>query len=189
VLPETELLTLAEGMRDRIYRPVIQAQDRATAEDERRRQQAQQRADLIECGVACANRELEQEQHLDGWARLSIRENVKRTLEQALDGSESHVDVRGLVDKCLEHGIAEAEEERRKRARPNLIAHGVAYTKRELTQEEDLNVWDRLRIERAVKEELEQTLTGQKSERDVADIVDDILDAKLGEAQTEDEED
>jgi len=40
-----------------------------------------------------------------------------------------------------------------------------------------------------VKEELEQTLTGQKSERDVADIVDDILDAKLGEAQTEDEED
>jgi hypothetical protein len=28
-LPEPELLTLAEGIRDRLYRPVIQAQDRA----------------------------------------------------------------------------------------------------------------------------------------------------------------
>jgi hypothetical protein len=109
-------------------------------EDERRQQQAQRRADLIEYGVSYANRELEKEQDLDGWGRLSIRENVKRTLEQELEGSESQADVRGLVDESLDHEIAEAVEERRKRARPNLIAHGVAYAKRELAQEEDLNV-------------------------------------------------
>jgi hypothetical protein len=187
-LPEPELLTLAEGIRDRLYRPVIQAQDRASAEDERRRQQAQRRADLIAYGVSYANSELEKEQDLDGWARLSIRENVKGTLEQELDGSESQADVRGLVDESLDDKIAEAVEDRWKSARPNLIAHGVAYAKRELAQEEGLNAWDRL-IEGAVKEELKQTLTGEESDRDVADIVDDILDAELGEAQTEDEED
>jgi hypothetical protein len=79
-LPETELLTLAEGIRDRLYRPVIRAQDRARAEDERRRKQAHRRADLIAYGVSYANSELEKEEDLDAWARLIIRETVKWTL-------------------------------------------------------------------------------------------------------------
>jgi hypothetical protein len=41
-LPRTELVAIAEGIRDRIYRPVIQAQQRAREEEERRRQQARQ---------------------------------------------------------------------------------------------------------------------------------------------------
>jgi hypothetical protein len=40
-----------------------------------------------------------------------------------------------------------------------------------------------------VKEELEQTLTGEESERDVEDLVDDILDAELGDVQTGNEDD
>ena len=40
-----------------------------------------------------------------------------------------------------------------------------------------------------MKEELEQTLTGEESERDVEDLVDDILDAELGDVQTGNEDD
>jgi hypothetical protein len=40
-----------------------------------------------------------------------------------------------------------------------------------------------------VKEELEQTLTGEESERDVEDLVDDILDAELGDVQSGNEDD
>jgi hypothetical protein len=50
-LPRTELVTIAEGIRDRIYRPVIQAQQRAREEEERQRQQAWQRTTLIAAGV------------------------------------------------------------------------------------------------------------------------------------------
>ena len=67
-LPEAELVTIAEGIRDRIYKPVLQAQDRAKAEEARRQQQARQRADRIEAGVAYASRELRKEADLDGWA-------------------------------------------------------------------------------------------------------------------------
>ena len=40
-----------------------------------------------------------------------------------------------------------------------------------------------------MKEKLEQTLTGEESERDVEDLVDDILDAELGDVQTGNEDD
>ena len=39
-LPKTELVTIAEGIRDRIYRPVIQAQQRAPQEEQQKRNQA-----------------------------------------------------------------------------------------------------------------------------------------------------
>jgi hypothetical protein len=44
-------VTIAEGIRDRIYRPVIQAQQRAREEEERRRYQAGQRTTLIAAGA------------------------------------------------------------------------------------------------------------------------------------------
>jgi hypothetical protein len=59
-LPRTELVTIAEGIRDPIYRPVIQ-------EEERRRQHARQRTTLIAAGVTYANRALRQRHDLDSW--------------------------------------------------------------------------------------------------------------------------
>jgi hypothetical protein len=54
-LPRAELVTIAEGIRDRIYRPVMQAQQRAREEEERRRQQARQRTTLITAGGTYVN--------------------------------------------------------------------------------------------------------------------------------------
>ena len=66
-----------------------------------------------------------------------------------------------------------------------MTAHGVTYAKRESAREEDLDVWERLRIGGAVKEELEQEVTGDETERDVESLVEDILDEELGEAEEE----
>lgn len=187
-LPESELVTLAEGIRGRIYGPVLQAQDRAREEEERRQQHARRRASLLEDGVSYASRELEKEQDLDGRARFGIRETVKRNLEQELAGSESQGDVRALVDETLDYEIAEAEEERRTKARPSLITQGATYARRELAKEQDLDACERLRIERTLKEELEREITGDETEKDVEALVEDILDEELGETEEEDED-
>jgi hypothetical protein len=63
-----------------------------------------------------------------------------------------------------------------------LIAHGSTYAMRELAHEKELDGWERLRIERQVKQELEREITGDESESDVEASVDEILDEELGEA-------
>ena len=65
-LPRSELVTIAEGIRDRIYRPVLQAQQRAQEAEDRKRNQARQRTTLIASGAAYANQILRQHQDLDG---------------------------------------------------------------------------------------------------------------------------
>jgi len=186
-LPESELITIAEGIRDRIYQPVIRAQERAREEEDRKQKQARQRADLIASGVAYASQELRREQDLDGWTRLHIEQKVKRILEEDLDGSESQAEVRTLVDETLEQELDDAEEERQKKARARLIAHGAAYASRELARQKDLDATERWQIEGAVKKELEREITGEESERDVEAFVDEILDEELGEAEEDDE--
>ena len=53
-LPMSELVAIAEGIRDRFYEPVVQAQKRAQETEDRKRQQARQRTTLIAAGVAHA---------------------------------------------------------------------------------------------------------------------------------------
>jgi hypothetical protein len=188
-LPESELTTLAEGIRDRIYRPVIQAQDRAREEEARKLKQDQRRTDLIVSGVAYARQELRREEDLDGGTRWSIEQKVKEVLEQEIKGSESETDLRPLVDDILDQELEEAEEKRREQARPTLIRHGALYATRELARETDLDPRERWQIEAAVKEELEQELTGDESERDVEGLVDAFLDEELGEPEENHEDD
>ena len=64
-LPRSELLAIAEGIRGRCYRPVIQAQQRARKEEDGRRNQARQRTILLAAGAAHATRTLRQQQDLD----------------------------------------------------------------------------------------------------------------------------
>ncbi len=179
-LPESELVTLAEGIRDRIYQPLIrdQAQQRKLQE---------RRAELIDRGVAYARQELRREPDLPGWARVGIEQKVKQTLEREITGTESEPDVKGSVDEILDEELEAVEERAREKARPKLIAHGATYATRELAQETDLDVWERLRIEQRVKKELEHELTGWESESDVEDLVDDILDEELGEPEDDGE--
>jgi hypothetical protein len=185
-LPESELVTIAEGIRNRIYQPVILAQDRAREEEERKQKQAVRRTDLVDSGVSYAGRELRQEHDLDGWTRVKIEQKVKQTLEQEVDGSESEADVRALADDVLDQELEEVAAKQREDARPELIAHGEAYAARELAREKDLDVRTRWEVEGAVQQELEQEITGDESEQDVEDLVDEVLDEELGESEADD---
>jgi cation transport regulator ChaB len=188
-LPESELAILAEGIRDRIYQPVIQAQDQARKDEERKRQQARRREDLVEAGVAYASRELEQEKDLEAWLRWNIPQKVQQLLEREIVGNESESDVEDRVDEILDRELEAADEKRSEQARPKLIAHGRAYAKRELGRECGLDLWQRSRIAGIVGRELEHELTGQEAEDDVEVLVDAILDQELGEAEeAEDDE-
>ncbi len=187
-LPEWELTKRAEGVRERIYRPVIQAQDRAREDEERKRKQDQRRTDLIVAGVSYARLELHREEDLDGRTRSRIEQKVKEILEQEIEGNESDTDMRPLVNEILDQELEEAEEKRREQARPKLIAHGALYATRELARETDLESRERWQIEAAVKEELEQELTGDESEREVEDLVDAFLDEELGEPKNDEDD-
>jgi hypothetical protein len=188
-LPRAELVTIAEGIRDRLYRPAIQAQQRAREEEERRRQQARQRTTLIASGVTHANQALRQRHALDIWTRLDLEQKVKRALEQAIDGSESEADLPALVDKLLAQQLEPLEKKRRDTARPRLLAHGVAYLRLRLALEDNLNARERLAIERDVTQDLEEGVTGEESTGDVETFVDEVLDDLRGETEENDEED
>jgi hypothetical protein len=114
---------------------------------------------------------------------------MKEVLEQEIKGTESETDLRPLVNEILDQELEEAEETRREQARPILIRHGALYATRELARETGLEPHERWQIETAVKDELEQELTGDESERDVEDLVDAFLDEELGEPEDNDEDD
>jgi len=186
-LPRTELVTIAEGIRDRIYRPVIQAQQRAQEEEERRRQQARQRTTLIAAGVTYANQVLRQQHDVESWTRLDLEQKVKRAVEQAIVGSESEADLRALVDRLLAQLLEPLARKRRETARPGLIAYGVAYLRLQLAAEDDLDARERLSFERDVKRDLEDAVTGEETTGDVEAFVDEVLDDRRGETEEEDE--
>jgi hypothetical protein len=179
-LPEAELMTLAEGMRDRIYQPVMRAQDQAREEKERRQRR---RADLIETALAHANRTLAEADGLDTWSRFRLIQKVQRALVDGITGNESERDVCAQVDPILAPELAAAGEKRRQVAQSELIADGAAYAARELARETDLAAGERQRIARLVKQELERAVSGTESARDVKGFVDKLLDDELGEAE------
>jgi hypothetical protein len=185
-LPESELVTIAEGIRDPLYQPVIRAQHRALEEEERKQKQVQRRTDLIDSGASYASRELLREHDLDGLALLNIVQKVKRALEQEIDGSEAEAEIRALADEILDHELEAFAAKRREEARPELIDHGVAYAAHELAQEKELDSRTRWKIEDTVKQELEEEITGDESERDVKALVDEILDKELPETEGDD---
>lgn len=187
-LPRSELVAIAEGIRDQIYKPVLQAQQRAREEEERRRHHARQKTNLVAFGGTHANQTLRQQEDLDGWTRLDLEQKVKQALEQDLDGSESEADIKAWVDDFLARHREPAEAKQQKQARQRLIAYGVAYVRRELASEEDLDPRERIAIERDVKQDLEEAVTGKESERDVEAFVDGVLEQMIGEPEEEADE-
>ena len=188
-LPRAELVTIAEGIRDRIYRPLLQVQQRAQEEEERRRHQARQRTTLIAAGVTYANQALRQQHELDSWTRLDLEQKVKRALELAIDGSESEADLPALVDNLLAQQLEPLERKRLEAARPRLVEHGVAYLRLQLAFDENLDARERLAIERDVKQDLKEGVSGEESVGDVEAFVDEVLDDLRGESEADDEED
>ena len=188
-LPRSEVEMIAEGIRDHFYKPVIQAQQRAREDEERRRNQASQRRTLIAGGIARANHALRQQGDLDSSTRLNLEGKTKRALEQEVDGSESEADVQARVDDLLAEHLEAAREVRREQGRQRLIDHGKAYLKQQLAAEEDLSAWERKDLERNVTQDLEKGLTGEESEADVEAYIDEALGEVLGETDEEDGED
>jgi len=109
-LPRHELVQIAEGVRDRVYRPAVQeregARKRERAEEEARNRPERQRT-LIQRGVAYARRELAGAEGLYYADRLRIRSAVERRLQQEISGQESEVQVRELVDLVLDEELGE----------------------------------------------------------------------------------
>jgi hypothetical protein len=138
----------------------------------------------------CAGRRASPQRHdLESWNRLDLEQKVKRAVEQAIDGSESEADVPALVDNLVAQHLAPLERKRRETARPRLIAHGVGYLRLQLAAEDDLDARERLAIERDVKQDLEDGVTGEESMDDVETFVDEVLDELRGETEEEDSED
>lgn len=184
-LPRSELVTIAEGIRDRLYQPVIQRQEKAREAEERKRNQARQRTILIAAGAAHANRILRQQLDLDGWTRLDLEQQVKRVLEREVNGTETEAEVQAQVDDLLALKLEPTKSKRREQARQELIKHGIACAQRELAREDDLDARERSCIERDVKEALEEEIVGDESESDVEGLVNDILDELFGETEEE----
>jgi len=113
---------------------------------------------------------------------------VKRTIEQAIDGSESEVDMRALVDNIVAQHFEPLDRKRRETARPKLIAHAVAYLRLQLAAEDDLDARERRSVERDVKQDLEEAVTGEESAGDVEAFVDQVLDDLRDETEEEDDE-
>ena len=86
-LPRSELVAIAEGIRDRIYRPVVQAQQRAREEEDGKRNHARQRTILLATGAAHASRTLRQHLDLDGSDRKSTRLNSSHIQKSRMPSS------------------------------------------------------------------------------------------------------
>lgn len=101
----SEVKQLAEGVRDQVYKPIVQA-----LEEEKRKREAKQwgelqrglnKSSLVLYGEEYARKELEQDEDLGPWERLQEQWRIRGGLEQRLTGSESKAEVRALVEELL----------------------------------------------------------------------------------------
>jgi predicted GNAT family acetyltransferase len=103
-LPETELVQVAEGIRDRIYGQAVAAQQAATA-------RLQRKQVLQQYGLEYAQKELREIDGLKLSERWRIEALVKDDLE-SLRGDESRADVRERVEAILdEEGLGMDDED------------------------------------------------------------------------------
>ena len=132
-LPEWELVQIAEGVRDKLYGPVMRAQDDAQRQEERRRREEQEqtervaeqrarearelqhaeerRSDLLDYGMKFAREALQEVEDLDALERRRVLQQVERALAEELAGEESKRDVAALVDEILDEEFGEAEND------------------------------------------------------------------------------
>jgi hypothetical protein len=129
-LPEWELVQLAEGIRDKLYGPVMRAQDDAhrleeqhrreearrvaeeRANEERERQQAEERISaLVLFGTDFAYDALQDVEDLDEHEEQTVLQRVELELAGQLTGGESKRDVQGRVDKVLDEELGAPDDD------------------------------------------------------------------------------
>jgi hypothetical protein len=102
-LPKAELVQIAEGVRERLYRHAVEAQNAAAAH-------AQKKQALQRYGLEYAERELRQTEDLELTERWQIEARVKEELQE-LTGEESRAEVVARVDEILEDEGLESDDE------------------------------------------------------------------------------
>jgi hypothetical protein len=102
-LPKAELVQIAEGVRERLYRQAVEAQNAAAA-------RAQQKQALQRHGQEYAERELRQTEGLEITERWQIEARVKEELQE-LTGQESRADIVARVDEILADEGLEIDDE------------------------------------------------------------------------------
>lgn len=101
-LPAGEVERIAEGIRDKHYRPVVEDAKRQEAEQERL--DAKKR-ELIKRASGYAMSEVKDDPDLDPWVRLGAVQTVERTLGEELKGTESWGQVEARVDEILDEEL------------------------------------------------------------------------------------
>lgn len=197
----SDLLEMAERIKDRIYKPVIQAQNAANTQKaadektnfwqkedeshgalERMREitrKERRREALVESAIRNAEQQLNRAPGIEIWNQWPAMEKVKGALAREVIGTESPEEIEELVDELLlpflEEGAHRVAEERKGK----LIDFGKTYTEEELDEEEDLNSFERAMICEKVRQALVERLTGNESKTQVEEIVDDFIDDEL----------
>jgi len=102
-LPKAELVQIAEGVRERLYRQAVEAQNAAAA-------LARQREALQRHGQEYAERELREIEDLEITERWQIEARVREEMQE-LTGEESRADIVARVDEILEDEGLEIDDD------------------------------------------------------------------------------
>lgn len=128
-LPQAELVEIAEGVRDRLYRPVMEAQDDVerkekdaarlrvehALQEQKKKWEALneqlkrdgQKEKLVRYGSDFASEELDEMHIRPSLERYAISEKVKERLRERLTGNEGKGEVEDLVEEILAQGVEE----------------------------------------------------------------------------------
>ncbi len=164
-LPRHEVVQIAEGVRDRLFRPVLEAQEAARQRARAQEEEARQRAR----------------------AEQEARQKAEEARRQAKGEEEEARRRAKVVEEAARRREEEAARERAD-AKGRLLEHGMSVADEELRADEDLDPRERGNIRSWMQSVLEEELSGAESKEEVAGLVDDILDEEFGEDDDEDED-
>jgi hypothetical protein len=198
--PFSELREIAEGIRDQICEPEIQAQDavkqqKAAAEEARRRQKEnlygalermekeirkkQQREALVAHAVRYAEQRLKTAPGVGIWHQWSAMNAINGAIAREVIGTESLGDIDRLADELLLPFLDEGAQRVAETRKVKLVEYGRTIADEELDEEEDLNPFERAMTIVKVRQALEKRLIGNEPKAKVEDLVEDILDDEL----------
>lgn len=145
-IPESELVAIAEGVRDKCYRPMVEAHRRQEEEERQKRREAEAEerrgeaatTQLVAHGKRYAEDRLDAE-GVQGFERLGITRRIGAALDREIEGTESTRDVEELVEGLLAPEIKQvrrqAEERQHQEAEQQRQLRELARQQRERQRE------------------------------------------------------
>jgi len=195
--PFSELREIAEGIRNQICEPEIQAQDavkqqKAADEEARRRQKEnlygalermekeirkkQQREALVAHAVRYAEQRLKTAPGVEIWHQWSAMNAINGAIAREVIGTESKRDIDKLVDELLLPFLEEGAHRVAETRKVKLVEFAKKYAQEELDEEEDLDPFEQAMICEKVRQALGKKLRGDETKEQVEYLVEDLLD-------------